>query len=236
VIVSRDNTTIIEGSGSEESIVDRVDMLKSQLRQNLETYEIAALKQRLSSLAGSVAIFKVGGISESEVKERKDRVEDAINAVKAAIEEGIVPGGGAALLHCVPVLKSLKNDKSFITEELIGVDVIMRAIRAPFIQILDNTNEIEYGVWVYYPWTHHVLHIVDEVEFIELRTNRNQYKITPDEQSQLQTKKVGVIGLSVGHEIAMTMVTELDNRQRVITARSTNPPPMPMTADKVAVP
>ena len=140
VVVTRDSTTIIEGLGSQEEVSNRVNTLRSQLEQNIESYEIAALKQRLSSLAGSIAVFKVGGISETEVKERKDRVEDAINAVKAAIEEGIVPGGGAALLHCVPVLKALKNDKSFITEELIGVDVIIKSIRAPFVQILINAG------------------------------------------------------------------------------------------------
>ena len=94
-------------------------------------------------MAGSIDVFKVGGISESEMKERKDRVEDAINAVRAAIEEGIVPGGGAALLHCNSVLQTLKTDKSLITEELVGVDVIAKAIREPFIQILTNAG-IEY--------------------------------------------------------------------------------------------
>jgi len=140
VLVTRSDTTIIDGACSQDEIDERIKTLRVQLEQNLETYEIASIRQRLSALSGSVAVFKVGGISEAEVKERKDRVEDAINAVKAAIEEGIVPGGGAALLHCVPVLQKLKNDTSLITEELIGVDVIMRSIRAPFIQILTNAG------------------------------------------------------------------------------------------------
>jgi chaperonin GroEL len=106
----------------------------------MESYEYASLRQRLSSLAGSIAVFKVGGISESEMKERKDRVEDAINAVKAAIEEGIVPGGGSALLHCIPALRECKENKKLLTEEVVGVDVVMSAIREPFIQILTNAG------------------------------------------------------------------------------------------------
>jgi chaperonin GroEL len=143
VVVTRNSTTIIDGVSSQEHVDERISLLNTQLEQSLETYEIASIKQRLSTLSGSVAIFKVGGVSESEVKERKDRVEDAINAVKAAVEEGIVPGGGSALLHCVSDLKKLKNDPNLITEELIGVDVIAKAIRAPFIQILTNAG-IEY--------------------------------------------------------------------------------------------
>jgi len=143
VIVTRNTTTLVDGAGSSVDVSERAERLRVQLNQDLEGYEYASLKQRLSSLAGSIAVFKVGGISESEMKERKDRVEDAINAVRAAIEEGIVPGGGAALLHCNSVLQTLKTDKSLITEELVGVDVIAKAIREPFIQILTNAG-IEY--------------------------------------------------------------------------------------------
>jgi len=140
VIINRNSTTIVDGAGTSEDIMCRADTIREQLGQDLESYEYASLKQRLSSLAGSIAILKVGGISESEMKERKDRVEDAINAVKAAIEEGIVPGGGAALLHCESDLQDLKESEGLITEELVGVDVIARAIREPFIQILVNAG------------------------------------------------------------------------------------------------
>jgi chaperonin GroEL len=143
VMVTRGTTTIVDGAGTAEDVKCRADTIKRQLSQDLETYEYASLRQRLSSLVGSIAVLKVGGISESEMKERKDRVEDAINAVKAAIEEGIVPGGGAALLHCESDLQSLKDSKGLITEEVVGVDVIARAIREPFIQILVNAG-IEY--------------------------------------------------------------------------------------------
>ena len=125
-----------------------MNSIKIQLEQSgLETYEVAALRQRLSALSGSIAVLKVGGVSESEVKEKKDRVEDAINAVKAAIEEGIVPGGGAALLHCLPALKKYKSSANLITEELVGIDVISKAIKAPFIQILINAG-FEYHLYM----------------------------------------------------------------------------------------
>lgn len=140
VVITRDSTSIIDGSGTQEAIDDRVSQIRNQLTQNLETFEYAALKQRLSSLSGAVAVISVGGISEAEVKERKDRVEDAVNAVRAAIDEGIVPGGGSSLLHCVSELESLRKE-SLMTEELIGIDVVMRAIKAPFKQVLLNSGE-----------------------------------------------------------------------------------------------
>jgi chaperonin GroEL len=140
VIVSRGATSIVDGAGSLEAVDRRVQQLKAQLSQPLEGYEYASLKQRLSSLSGAVAVLSIGGMSEAEVRERKDRVEDAINAVKAAIEEGIVPGGGSALLHCVKDLMSLRKE-SMMTEELVGVDIVLRAIKAPFKQVLANSGE-----------------------------------------------------------------------------------------------
>ena len=140
VIVSRGETSIVDGLGSDDQVEARVAQIKAQLNENLETFEYAALKQRLSSLSGAVAVLRVGGLSDAEVKEKKDRVEDAVNAVKAAIEEGIVPGGGAALLHCVKDLNSLRKEP-LMTEELVGVDVVLRAIKAPFKQVLINSGE-----------------------------------------------------------------------------------------------
>ena len=141
VLVTRDSTTIVDGLGSEEAVSQREDSIRVRMRSdNLETYEIAAFRDRLSKLAGSVAVFRVGGISEAEVKEKKDRVEDAINAVKAAIEQGVVPGGGSALLHCVEDLDSLIKSGNFMHEEVVGMEVVSRAIRAPFSQILTNAG------------------------------------------------------------------------------------------------
>jgi chaperonin GroEL len=145
VIITRDTTSIVDGGSSQDDIDKRIEQLKVQLEQSLEAYEIASVKQRLSALAGSIAVFKVGGVSESEVKERKDRVEDSINAVRAAIEEGIVPGGGAALLHCIPKLRAARSETSLTTEEAIGFDVIERSIKSPFIQILKNAGIEHYS-------------------------------------------------------------------------------------------
>jgi chaperonin GroEL len=141
VIISRSSTSIIDGVGTQDAVDERVKQIKVQLNQKkLETFEYAALKQRLSALSGAVAVLSVGGLSESEVREKKDRVEDAINAVKAAVEEGIVPGGGAALLHCVKDLKAFRREP-MMTEELVGVDIILKAVTAPFKQVLANSGE-----------------------------------------------------------------------------------------------
>jgi chaperonin GroEL len=146
VVVTRGQTTIVDGAGTEDATELRVSGIRNQLQDpGLHAYEIASLKQRLATLSGSIAVFRVGGISETEMKERKDRVEDAINAVKAAIEEGIVPGGGAALLHCVKSLNSLKNDSSLIVEEKVGVEIVSKAIKAPFVQILKNAGTDHYS-------------------------------------------------------------------------------------------
>lgn len=141
VIITRDDTTIIDGLGTEEAVAMRVNSINLRMEEaRLEAYEIATLKQRLSALTGSIAVLKVGGVSEEEVREKKDRVEDAINAVRAAIEEGIVPGGGAALLHCLPTLEEFKTTSGLTTEEIVGCDVVAYAMRAPFIQILKNAG------------------------------------------------------------------------------------------------
>jgi chaperonin GroEL len=141
VLVTRGDTTIIDGAGTDEGLAGRVNSIKIRLEESgIEGYEVASLKQRLSALTGSIAVLHVGGISEAEVKEKKDRVEDAINAVRAAIEEGIVPGGGAALLHCLPALKEFKDSSNLTTEEIVGCDVIAHAMKSPFIQILKNAG------------------------------------------------------------------------------------------------
>lgn len=139
-IITRSSTSLVDGMGEQRLVEARVQQIRTQLNENLEGFEYAALKQRLSALSGAVAVLRVGGLSETEVKEKRDRVEDAINAVKAAVEEGIVPGGGASLLHCVKDLNALKKE-SMMTEELVGVDVVLRAIKAPFKQVLSNSGE-----------------------------------------------------------------------------------------------
>ncbi len=141
VVIGRNNTTIIDGSGSAEELSERVESLKTQLTdRTLSDYQLANIRARLATLTGSIAVVKVGGISESEMKERKDRVEDAINAVRAAIDEGIVSGGGSSLLHCVTALRSAKSSLSLTPEESAGFEIIERAIKAPFMQIMLNAG------------------------------------------------------------------------------------------------
>lgn len=141
VVIGRNNTTIIDGAGNQSKVQDRIESLKSQLTdRTLSDYQLASIRSRLATLTGSIAVVKVGGISESEMKERKDRVEDAINAVKAAIDEGIVPGGGSSLLHCVANLRASKSKLTLSPEESAGFEIIERAIKAPFMQIMHNAG------------------------------------------------------------------------------------------------
>jgi len=140
ITVYQNHTEIIEGSGDKDKVLDFSKDLKKQLEyEGLFDYQIASIRQRISSLSGSVAVLKVGGITESEMRERKDRIEDSINSVKAAIEEGIVCGGGSALLHCVNKLK--EYDYSSLTpEEIVGFSIIEKSIQEPFRQILKNAG------------------------------------------------------------------------------------------------
>tara|TARA_A100001011_G_C14319697_1_gene849922 strand:+ start:4559 stop:6160 length:1602 start_codon:yes stop_codon:yes gene_type:complete len=144
-VAARNETTIIDAAGDQSSVEDRVQSLKDQLNQgDLFDWQIASIRERLSVLSGGVAVFKVGGATEAEMKERKDRVEDSINAVKAAIDEGIVPGGGTALLHCVNNLNEILSNPDLSSEERIGVEIISNAIKAPFFQILKNSGVDHY--------------------------------------------------------------------------------------------
>lgn len=142
VMVSRNKSSIIDGVGSDDAVSDRVSSIKSQIdnSDDLFAHQIASLRDRLSTMSGAVALFRVGGTSESEMRERKDRVEDAINAVTAALSEGVVAGGGAALLHCIKDLKKLSSKKGMTPEEIIGVGIVNKSIRSPFIQILENAG------------------------------------------------------------------------------------------------
>jgi len=141
IVVGRNNTTIIDGGGQSEKVSERVESLKVQMTDHtLSDYQLAIIRSRLATLTGSIAVVKVGGISESEMKERKDRVEDAINAVRAAIDEGIVSGGGSSLLHCVGALRKSRTSLTLSPEESAGFEIIERAIKAPFMQIMHNAG------------------------------------------------------------------------------------------------
>ena len=137
VTIDKDNTTIVDGAGSEDDIKARVGEIRTQIDNTTSDYDREKLQERLAKLAGGVAVIKVGGASEVEVKERKDRVDDALHATRAAVEEGIVPGGGTALLYATKALEGVKGENDDQTR---GIDIVRRAIMAPVRQIAENAG------------------------------------------------------------------------------------------------
>jgi chaperonin GroEL len=137
VTIDKDNTTIVDGAGAADDIKARVEQIRAQIETTTSDYDKEKLQERLAKLAGGVAVIKVGGASEVEVKERKDRVDDALHATRAAVEEGIVPGGGTALLYATAALDGLKGDNDDQTR---GIDIVRKAIQTPLRQIADNAG------------------------------------------------------------------------------------------------
>src|SRR6187399_1412868 len=138
VRIEKDNTTIVDGAGDGADIKARVEQIRAQIESTTSDYDKEKLQERLAKLAGGVAVIKVGGASEVEVKERKDRVDDALHATRAAVEEGIVPGGGVALLRAIKVLESLKVDNE---DQKVGISIVKKALQAPARQIFTNAGE-----------------------------------------------------------------------------------------------
>ncbi|MBP2294345.1 chaperonin GroEL [Azospirillum rugosum] len=137
VRIEKENTTIIDGAGRKEDIQARTAQIRAQIEETTSDYDREKLQERLAKLAGGVAVVRVGGATEVEVKERKDRVEDAMHATRAAVEEGILPGGGAALLYATQALQSVKPEND---DQRIGVDIVRRALQAPVRQIATNAG------------------------------------------------------------------------------------------------
>ena len=136
ITIDKDNTTIIEGAGKSADIEGRVKQLRTQVEETTSDYDREKLQERLAKLVGGVAQIKVGAATETEMKEKKARVEDAMHATKAAVEEGIVPGGGVALVRCIPALHKLKGDG----DEQIGINIVMRALEEPLRMIVANAG------------------------------------------------------------------------------------------------
>ena len=134
IVIDKENTTIVEGSGKSSEIQGRVNQIRRQIEETTSDYDREKLQERLAKLAGGVAVINVGAATETEMKEKKARVEDALHATRAAVEEGIVPGGGVALLRCLPALESLKLEG----DEQIGVDIVKRAIEEPLRALAAN--------------------------------------------------------------------------------------------------
>jgi len=137
VTITKENTTIVDGSGDKAGIEGRVTQIKRQIEDTTSDYDREKLQERLAKLAGGVAVIRVGGATEVEVKEKKDRVDDALNATRAAVEEGIVPGGGVALLKASKVLDGFKGDND---DQEAGVAIVRRALQAPIRQIAENAG------------------------------------------------------------------------------------------------
>ncbi len=138
VRIDKDNTTIIDGAGNKTDIAARCTQLRAQIEETTSDYDKEKLQERLAKLAGGVAIIRVGGATEIEVKERKDRVDDAMHATRAAVEEGVVPGGGVTLLYAIKSLDKLNPENN---DQKVGIDIVRRALQAPARQIFANAGE-----------------------------------------------------------------------------------------------
>jgi chaperonin GroEL len=136
VVSDKDNSTIVGGSGESDAIKGRINEIKVQIEKTSSDYDREKLQERLAKLSGGVAVINVGAATEVEMKEKKARVEDALHATRAAVEEGIIPGGGVALLRSIPALDKVKVDE----EQAVGVDIMRRALEAPLRQICENAG------------------------------------------------------------------------------------------------
>ena len=137
VRIEKENTTIINGAGKKADIEGRVAQIKAQIEETTSDYDKEKLQERLAKLAGGVAVIRVGGATEIEVKEKKDRVDDALNATRAAVEEGVVPGGGVALLRAKAAVAKLKSDNA---DEQAGINIVLKALESPIRQIVENAG------------------------------------------------------------------------------------------------
>ncbi len=137
VSITKEETTIIDGSGTKKDIEARVSQIRQQIEDTTSDYDREKLQERLAKLSGGVAVIKVGGATEVEVKEKKDRVEDALNATRAAVEEGVLPGGGVALLRCTKAVKALTDKNADIQA---GINIVLKALEAPIRQIVENAG------------------------------------------------------------------------------------------------
>jgi chaperonin GroEL len=137
VVIEKEKTTIVDGAGKKKDIEARVGQIKAQIEETTSDYDREKLQERLAKLAGGVAVIRVGGATEVEVKEKKDRVEDALNATRAAVEEGIVPGGGVALLRAKKAVGKISHDNHDVQA---GINIVLKALESPIRQIAENSG------------------------------------------------------------------------------------------------
>ena len=137
VTITKDDTTLVDGAGDKPAIEARIKQIRAQIEETTSDYDREKLQERLAKLAGGVAVVRVGGSTEVEVKEKKDRVDDALNATRAAVEEGVVPGGGVALLKASKVLDGMTGDND---DQTAGIAIVRRALQSPIRQIVENAG------------------------------------------------------------------------------------------------
>ncbi|MCX6986752.1 MAG: chaperonin GroEL [Chlamydiae bacterium] len=138
-VIKKEDTTLVEGMGKKEAIQERITLIKRQIEESTSDYDKEKLQERLAKLAGGVGIIRVGAVTEVEMKEKKDRVDDAVHATKAAVEEGILPGGGVAFLRCIPVVETLAA--TLKGDEKVGAEIIMKTLSYPLRQIAENAGK-----------------------------------------------------------------------------------------------
>ncbi|MCE5326022.1 MAG: chaperonin GroEL, partial [Planctomycetaceae bacterium] len=139
IVIDKDNTTIIEGAGTKKDINARIATIRAQIEKTTSDYDREKLTERLAKLTGGVAVVYAGAATETEMKERKDLIDDAVHATRAASQEGVVPGGGVVFLHCIPAVEAVRAKAR--GDEKIGVEIVLAALRAPTCQIVNNTGE-----------------------------------------------------------------------------------------------
>src|SRR6202011_2103715 len=140
VKVTKEETTIVDGKGKPEAIKGRIEMIKRQIEETDSDFDREKLQERLAKLSGGVAVIQVGAATETELKEKKHRIEDALSATRSAVEEGMLPGGGAALVHAIKAIDAHKKANGIASDELVGVHIVKRALEEPLRQIAENAG------------------------------------------------------------------------------------------------
>lgn len=211
IVIDKDNTTIVEGAGKSEDIKKRINEIKGQIEKTTSDYDKEKLQERLAKLSGGVAVLKIGAATEVEMKEKKARVEDALHATRAAVEEGIVPGGGVALIRVSNSLDKIKGENE---DQKIGVDIIRKAIESPLRQIVENAG------------------IEASVVINEIKKNKDDYGFNALTEEYQNLIKAGVIDPTkvtrVALENAASVASMLLTTEAVICEKPEKEKPAPM--------
>jgi chaperonin GroEL len=211
VVIDKDNTTIVEGAGKKEDIKKRVNEIKAQIDKTTSDYDKEKLQERLAKLSGGVAVLKIGAATEVEMKEKKARVEDALHATRAAVEEGIVPGGGVAFIRVASALEKLKGEND---DQKIGIDIVKKAIEAPLRQIVENAG------------------IEPSVVINEVKKNKDDYGFNALTEEYQNLIKAGVIDPTkvtrVALENAASVASMLLTTEAVVCEKPEKEKPAPM--------